>query len=426
MVERQPATAYPSSRVDSGAVPPTAASGRVRVLILHPRDPAQPTIGGIQTFLHDFIKYAPADFELTFAGTTADRRARPIGRTSVLRIEGHDVRFLALSGSNGLPRDPLGLIGALSAQVRARLQMMRGGRILQVHRPYRSIFLAGQRGPRVQFIHVDIREWPGPSAWRHVRGVYRSFSSRALAGMSRVFVVNEAGAEIIRRDHAALADRVEFLPVWYDPDTFRPGTADERERARSELRGEIGLAASDALPLILFAGRLDAIKDPELAIDGLAELHRRGTAAQLVVCGSGALQPALAEQARRQGVDAYVHFVGDVRREHLAQMMRGVDVLLLTSRAEGGGPRVVVESLASGTPAVATPVGEVRRTVNHRGNGWLIDGRTAGAVADGLEWVLTQPAGALQDASIAAARPYTAERVLARVYDAYRRITAGQ
>ena len=395
----------------------------MRVLIIHPRDPAEPTVGGIQTFLLDFIKYAPADFELTFAGTTANRRARPIGRTTSLRIDGHDVRLLALSSSNGLPRDPLGLLGVLWAQVRLRVQMLRGGRILQVHRPYRSFFLAGQRGPRVQFIHVDIRDWPGPSAWRQVRSVYRNFSSRALDAMDRVFVVNEPGADIIRRDHPGLAERTEFLPVWYDPDTFFPATADDRVRVRAGVRDELGVDANETLPLILFAGRLDAIKDPELAIDGFAELHRRGRAARLIVAGSGELREALVEQSKRQGVEAFVHLIGDVPRARIAELMRVVDVLLLTSRAEGGGPRVVVESLASGTPAVATPVGEVRRTVSHQANGWLIAERTASAVADGLEWVLAQPPEKLRDAAVEAARPYTAAEVLARVYDAYRQIT---
>lgn len=392
----------------------------VRVLILHPRDPAEPTIGGIQTFLLDFIKHAPADFEITFAGTTADRRARPIGRITALRINGHVVRLLALSSSNGLPRDPLGLLGVLWAQVRLRLAMLRGDRILQVHRPYRSFFVAGQRGPRVQFIHVDIRDWPGPSAWSHVRGVYRDFSSQALDAMDRVFVVNEPGAEIIRRDHPALAQRVEFLPVWYDPDTFFPAAADERHRLRAASWAELGLADDDDSTVVLFAGRLDPIKDPELAIDGLAELHRRGHVARLIVAGSGELRPALVEQAKRQEVGTFVHFIGDVPRARLAELMRIADVLLLTSRAEGGGPRVVVEALASGTPAVATTVGEVRRTVTHRGNGWLVDERTASAVADGLEWVLQQPRDALREAAVAAARPFTAPVVLERVYTIYR------
>jgi D-inositol-3-phosphate glycosyltransferase len=114
--------------------------------------------------------------------------------------------------------------------------------------------------------------------------------------------------------------------------------------------------------------------------------------------------------------------MGDVPRARLAQIMRVADVLLLTSRAEGGGPRVVVEALASGTPAVATPVGEVRRTVTSRVTGWLIEERTAGAVADGLEWVLQAARESMRAAAVEAAAPYTARRVLDRVYDAYRRL----
>jgi glycosyltransferase involved in cell wall biosynthesis len=396
----------------------------VRVLVIHPRDPAAPTVGGIQTFLHDFVKYAPSDFEITIAGTTTDRSRRPIGRKSTVRIGDRDVTTLPLAPATGVPRDPLGLIGAFLGQARLRLAMLGGGRVLQVHRPYRPIFLAGHRGPRVQFIHVDIRDWPGPSAWNHVRGLYRAFSSSALESMARVFVVNEPGVDIVRREHPRIADRVAFLPVWYDPETFFPASVEERQRVRGVLRADLGLDASDDLPLILFAGRLDPIKDPELAIDGLAELHRRGRPARLVVAGSGQLQPALLEQARRQQVEAFVHFVGDVPRTRLAEIMRVANVLLLTSRAEGGGPRVVVEALASGMPAVATAVGEVRRTVAHRVNGWLIEERTADAVADGLKWVLEQEPAILREQAITAVRPYAAAVVLERVYGTYRDLVA--
>src|SRR5688500_20397334 len=74
------ATASPPRRSVNRAVSTAAANAPVRVLILHPRDPAEPTVGGIQTFLLDFIKYAPPDFEATFAGTTPDRRARRTAR----------------------------------------------------------------------------------------------------------------------------------------------------------------------------------------------------------------------------------------------------------------------------------------------------------------------------------------------------------
>ncbi|MEA2678110.1 MAG: hypothetical protein QOJ81_2251 [Chloroflexota bacterium] len=401
----------------------------MRVLVIHPRDAVAPTVGGIQTFLHDFIKYAPDDFDITIAGTTRDRRARPIGRRREVSIAGRPATVLPLAPSGGLPRDPLGLLGVAFAQLRLRVAMLRGGAILQVHRPYRPVYLAGHRGPRVQFVHVDIRDWPGPSAWTQLPRLYRQFSDNALREMARIFVVNEPGAEMLRIQHPEIASRIEFLPVWYDPETFRPAQGDERRRSRAELLGELtaGAAQADdasAERLILFAGRLDPIKDPNLALDAFAALTGDGQAprVRLVVAGSGDMRDALELRAAELGLTTRVHFLGDIPRARLADIMRAADVLLLTSVAEGGGPRVVLEALACGLPVVAPPVGEVRRTVEHMADGWLFDAREPAAVATGLRWVLDQPRDVIAAAAIRAAEPFTAERVLSGVYDAYRRL----
>ena len=411
----------------------------VRVLVVHPRDAAAPTVGGIQTFLHDFVKYAPEDFQITIAGTTRDRHARPIGRQRNISVDGRTVTVLPLAPSGGLPRDPLGLLAVVVAQLRLRAAMIRGGTILQLHRPYRRFYLAGHRGPRVQFVHVDIREWPGPSAWNHLPRLYREFSDAALRDMARVFVVNEPGAHMLRNQHPDIAPRIEFLPVWYDPATFRPPRGDERVGLRAQLLAELAAATrtgndaasseSDAPTdqLVLFAGRLDPIKDPVLALNAFAALVAGGapSRARLVVAGSGDLRDQLERRAADLGPSARVHFLGDIARARLADIMRAADVLLLTSHAEGGGPRVVLEALACGLPVVAPPVGEVRRTVEHMADGWLFDEREPQAVASGLRWVLDQPRDVIAAAAVRAAEPFTAERVLARVYNAYRRLARG-
>ena len=105
--------------------------------------------------------------------------------------------------------------------------------------------------------------------------------------------------------------------------------------------------------------------------------------------------------------------------------MRSCDVLLLSSRAEGGGPRVVLEALASGLPVVATTVGDVARTVRSGTNGWLAASHDPGALADGLAWALDRPFAELSREAVAAVAPYTARRVLAPLYDAYRTLAIG-
>lgn len=389
---------------------------------MHPRDPAAPTLGGIQTFLGDFIKYAPADFDISFAGVTRDASARPVGKWMPLEVNGRQIRFLAVGIAHG-GTSLMAAIRSLPAMLKLWRALRVPGRILQVHRPYRPFVLNRHPGAAVQFIHLDIRDWPGPSGWPKLRSLYREFSDATLERMDRVFIVNEPGAILLRTEHPKIADRVEFLPVWYDPELFQPVEQDARAQLRSDLAARLELppTAAETDRFILLAVRLTEIKKPLLAIDSVAALVKKAHPnARLLIAGAGELEQESRARAAEEGIADRVHFLGDRPRAEIAQLMQASDALLLTARSEGGGPRVVLEALATGLPVVSTAVVEVRRTVTTRRNGWLVDGASPEALAEGLGWVLDQPPGSLADAARAAAAPFTAERMLATVYDTYR------
>jgi glycosyltransferase involved in cell wall biosynthesis len=392
----------------------------VRVLIVHPRDLGAPTLGGIQTFLHDFVKFAPDDFDITLAGVTQDQRARPVSAFSRVDVEGRAATMLPLGPAGRMPLNPLTWLRMIVAQTRLRRRLMERGAIVQVHRPFRPIVLAGQRGPGVQFVHLDLEAWPGPSGWPRLGGLYRSFADPAIERMAHVYVVSERGAQLLRDSHPKIAERIEFVPVWHDPAVFSAPTEAERSSLRSSLLGQMGIAA-DA-PVVLWAGRLDEGKDPLLALDAVA--HTGNDAVELIVAGDGPLRGAAEARAAQLGIGGRVHFLGDVARDQIAQLMRAADCLLLTSHSEGGGPRVVVEALASGLPVVATDVGEVRRTVSDKVNGRIASDHEPETLAEALTWTLAQPRDVLSAAAVTAAAPYTAQRVLAPLYETYRRLAA--
>ena len=390
----------------------------MRVLIVHPRDLGAPTSGGIQTFLHDFVKFAPADFDITVAGVTQDERARPIGRATTVTIDGRTATLLPLGPAGRLPLNPVKWLRMGLAQARLRARLLDRRSIVQTHRPFRPIVLAGQRGPGVQFVHLDLDAWPGPTGWHRLNRLYRPFSDPALARMARVYVVSERGANSLRDANPRLADRIEFLPVWHDPAVFHPATNEERAALRADLARDLGIAAASD-HLVLWAGRLDPGKDPGIALDALALMPAD---VRLLVAGEGELRPMLESRMGAAALRGRLHLLGDESRARLASLMRAADCLLLTSHSEGGGPRVVVEALASGLPVVATDVGEVRRTVSDGGNGRVVVEHDASLLADALAWVLAQPRDILTAAAVAAAAPFTAERVLGPVYATYRRL----
>ena len=58
--------------------------------------------------------------------------------------------------------------------------------------------------------------------------------------------------------------------------------------------------------------------------------------------------------------------------DDLPQAYDAVDVCLVTSRDEGG-PRAVLEAMATGVPLVTTRVGQASDLVRHGENGWMVD-----------------------------------------------------
>jgi glycosyltransferase involved in cell wall biosynthesis len=127
--------------------------------------------------------------------------------------------------------------------------------------------------------------------------------------------------------------------------------------------------------VVLFVGRLEAEKNPALALQAFAV----GAPANacLILVGDGSLRKSLQDLAARLGISDRVFFEGE--RESAPYYAVG-DLLLVTSRYEGYG-LVIVEALASGIPVLSTDVGIAREA------GALI--AAPDAFADALrEWFL--------------------------------------
>ncbi|NUN51044.1 MAG: glycosyltransferase, partial [Candidatus Brocadiae bacterium] len=100
---------------------------------------------------------------------------------------------------------------------------------------------------------------------------------------------------------------------------------------------------------ILTVGRLDAVKDVETLIEGIALLRRTEPAARLVVAGDGPLRGKLEALARERGVPA--QFLGSVPYPEIPRLYRECDLFVSASR--GALDKVILEAMASGRPAVA-------------------------------------------------------------------------
>jgi glycosyltransferase involved in cell wall biosynthesis len=105
----------------------------------------------------------------------------------------------------------------------------------------------------------------------------------------------------------------------------------------------------------------DFIKVAKLVIDKNKNID-------FISAGDGVLKRPVMKEASRLGLDAKIIFLG--WQDDIARVLRGIDILLLTSRWEGL-PVVILEALASGIPVVATDAGGVSELVISGVNGFV-------------------------------------------------------
>jgi glycosyltransferase involved in cell wall biosynthesis len=158
-----------------------------------------------------------------------------------------------------------------------------------------------------------------------------------------------------------------------DLELFRPV---DRERVRLELnlKGNV----------IVSVGRLAELKGHDLTIRAIKEMPDTA----LVLVGSGPEEQKLKSLVAELSLGDRVHFVGNQPQEKLAYYYSMADVMVLASSREGWA-NVLLESMACGTPVVATDVGGTREVIGDSDAGLLVRVRTSSAIASRVQQLLS-------------------------------------
>ena len=171
------------------------------------------------------------------------------------------------------------------------------------------------------------------------------------------------------------AEKITVLRNGVDSDLFAPVD-------RDVVRDELGLTR----PTMVAVGNVLVSKGQDVAIRSLTILEDT----ELLIVGAGADEGAFRNLALNLGVADRVRFVGRVAQGDLARYFGAADVSVLASLREGW-PNVLLESMACGTPVVASDVGGVPEIITRSEAGRIMQERSPRALADAVLSLRAEP-----------------------------------
>jgi glycosyltransferase involved in cell wall biosynthesis len=383
--------------------------------IFYQFNPWHTTIGGIQTVINLFIKYAPNEFDVRLVGTGNDP-TQPIGQWQEAEFAGRAINFLpllTLQNDNVRSRIPTTI-----KYTAALVGRCFASDFMHFHRLEPTLAALPWSGDKTLFIHNDIYKQMKSAdnnkdaiLWRRFPAGYFALERLLVKQFSQVLSCNTESVKLYQQRYPAIAERVGYIKNIVDNEIFYPLTLEDRGAGRRELTQRLGLAEDTGF--VLFAGRLHPQKDPILLVRSMAALNEPNI--HLLIAGAGELADEVGSEIIRLGLSKQVTMLGPVPQAALAQLHRICSAFVLTSAYEGL-PLVALEALACGTPVVTTRCGETPNLLSAR-TGVVCEERTPSAIADALRQVLLHPENYPMQACVRTAQPYSARTVVSDVYN---------
>lgn len=218
----------------------------------------------------------------------------------------------------------------------------------------------------VAYVEAPVRARMGRHAARWARRVTESYLRALYARCDVVVTVSPALRD---RLQTLGVPHAQYLPLGVDVDTFHPVRRDPAVRAQLGVQG-------DEL-LLIYAGRLDSEKRPDLVLEAFARLPR-AFGAVLVLVGDGPLRARLAARAAEIGRAHVLPFEPD--RMRLATLLASADIYVSAMAFETFGLSVI-EAQACGLAVVGVSAGAMIERIRD-GEGFLVQPGSPAALAE--------------------------------------------
>jgi D-inositol-3-phosphate glycosyltransferase len=199
----------------------------------------------------------------------------------------------------------------------------------------------------------------------------------------RIIVATEKEKEDLIRFYSASPEKVGVAPCGVNMDLFK-------HVDKMSARRKLGLTDEK---ILLFVGRIDPLKGIDRLLKAMP-LLKNHEGLRLVVVGGDENSRAELEELQKLSTELNVRdsvtFQGLIKQDQLLYFYSAADVCILPSYYESFG-LVPLESLACGTPVVATDVGDLKNIIKQGETGYIVADNSPERLAESISSLLSRP-----------------------------------
>jgi len=199
----------------------------------------------------------------------------------------------------------------------------------------------------------------------------------------RIIVATEKEKEDLIRFYSATPEKVGVVPCGVNMDLFKPVD-------KMSARQKLGLTDEK---ILLFVGRIDPLKGIDRLLKAMP-LLKNHESLRLVVVGGDENSRAELEELQKLSVELNIRdsvtFQGLIKQDQLPYFYSAADVCIVPSYYESFG-LVPLESLACGTPVVATDVGDLKNIIRQGETGYIVADNSPERLAESISSLLSRP-----------------------------------
>ena len=205
--------------------------------------------------------------------------------------------------------------------------------------------------------------------------------TKVIATADRIIAFSPHERDAMARLYAADANKITLVPCGVDLEVFRPLN-------QKAVRSSLGLNGEK---ILLYVGRVEPIKGLDLLVETAAQMDSEDRVRMIVVgadVNGDREMDRVRQLAREKDLEDKIDFVGQVDHDDLPLYYNAADVCVVPSYYESFG-LVALESMACGTPVVATRVGGLSTIIHHGRTGYLKSWRCPEAFANSVEMIIS-------------------------------------